>query len=82
MYKPRLVVSHFNRRLGIKMTTENKKITVGDVSQKTGISLKTLEQTWANGDNGIAQIHVPTADKLCRYFDCELWELVSFEDEQ
>lgn len=79
MYKPRLVVSHFNRRLGAKMQRENKKITISDVSKETGISLKTLEQTWANGE-GISQIHIPTADKLCRYFHCKLWELISFDE--
>lgn len=79
--KPRSLVSHFNRCLGTKMVKENKKITISDVSKETGISLKTLEQTWASSNGGILQIHVPTADKLCQYFNCKLWELISFEGE-
>lgn len=77
----RTLKSNFNRLLARKMESEDKAISLSDVSKETGITLKTLENTWSNKRvGGIDQIHKPTADKLCQYFNCDIGDLVSFND--
>lgn len=75
----RILKSKFNLLLARKMETEDKAISLSDVSKRTGITLKTLENTWSsNRIGGIGQIHRPTADKLCQYFDCDIGDLLTF----
>jgi DNA-binding Xre family transcriptional regulator len=70
--------SHFNRMLGSKIAKEDRKISLIDVANEAGVSRKTLETTWTSGQY-LTQVHIPTAYKLCRYFDCGLCELISFD---
>lgn len=70
---------NFNRLLAEKALKEDSYISLREVAAETGITIKTLENTWSQNDKGIFQIHVPTADRLCQYFDCDFGDLVSFE---
>jgi len=70
--------SNFPRLLGKKMDIENRVIELSDVAKSTGISLRTLENTW-NGKHHIHQLHAPTVIKLCAYFVCKIGDLVAIE---
>lgn len=61
-----------------KSFRERKRITLGEVSKETGISRATLTRI-ANvpGHN----TNTETLDILCRYFQCEPGELLTFMDE-
>ena len=75
----RILKSKFNLLLAEKMEAEDKAISLSDVAKETGITLKTLENTWSsNRIGGIDQVHCPTADKLCQYFDCDIGDLLTF----
>ena len=75
----RILKSKFNLLLAKKMEAEDKAISLSDVAKETGITLRTLENTWSsNRVGGIDQIHRPTADKLCQYFNCDIGDLLTF----
>lgn len=58
-----------------KSFNENRRITIGEVAEETGVSRVTLSKM-ANqrGYNTVTD----NLDKLCIYFDCEISELVEF----
>jgi len=58
-----------------KSFNENRRITIGEVAEETGVSRVTLSKM-ANqrGYNTVTD----NIDKLCIYFDCEVSELVEF----
>ena len=58
-----------------KSFNENRRITIGEVAEETGVSRVTLSKM-ANqrGYNTVTD----NLDKLCIYFDCEVSELVEF----
>ena len=70
---------HFNRLLANKAAKHNTIIRLKDVSSETGVSEKALGN-WSNG--GLSQIHLGVAYQLCRYFECDLGELVSFNGDE
>lgn len=77
----RVLKSNFNQLLARKIEREDKIISLSDVSKETSVTLKTLENTWSSGSE-IHQVHVPTADKLCQYFDCDIGTLLSFRSKK
>lgn len=63
------------QQLDKKSFAEKRRITLKEVSEKTGISRNTLSRI-ANvpGYN----TNTDTIDALCRYFECSLMELLEF----
>lgn len=61
--------------LAVKQQQLGKKITLTEVSEKTGISRMTLYRAINFSDYGLT---TDTLDKLCGFFQCDLGELVTY----
>lgn len=68
-----------NNRFGIllaeKSMKERRRIPISEVTEKTGITWKTLQQ-WAN--NTVTRFDAPVIEGLCRYFKCTPGELLEY----
>ncbi|MFM9834484.1 MAG: helix-turn-helix domain-containing protein [Methylophilaceae bacterium] len=53
----------------------NRKITINEVAETTGISRMTLFRMMKNTSHNTVTDHL---DSLCTFFDCELHELVRY----
>lgn len=62
-----------------KSFREKRRITLSEVSEKTGISRATLTRI-ANVPGNVT--NTDTINALCKYFECEPGELLSYVEEQ
>lgn len=77
----RSLLIHFSELLETKMNQENRFISLDEVSLATSVTTKTLGTNWVESNaRNILQIHVPTAIRLCQYFECSFGDLVSFDE--
>lgn len=65
--------------LGEKQTRENRVINVVTLSKETGIPKQTL-YNWLSGDT--TMFAGPIIEKLCRYFGCDVGDLLTIIDER
>jgi putative transcriptional regulator len=54
----------------------NRKITITEISNQTGISRMTLNRIMRDEYHNTVIIHV---DKLCGFFECQIGDLLSYE---
>lgn len=62
-----------------KAAAWGRKITLNELANATGISRMTLSRMINNRGYSTVTSHL---DKLCRFFECELHELIKYEPEQ
>jgi putative transcriptional regulator len=71
-----------NNRFGIllaeKRITEKRRISLSEVSEKTGISRGALH-SWEN--NTVTRFDMPIMDALCIYFNCSPGDLFEIHKE-
>lgn len=65
--------------LGEKQTRENRVINVVTVAKETGIPKQTL-YNWLSGDT--TMFSGPIIEKLCRYFNCDVGDLLTIVEAQ
>lgn len=63
----------FVKLLDDKRFAENRKITINEVAEKTGIGRATLTRI-SNDQNYAVGTHI--IDKLCDYFDCDVGDIL------
>ena len=56
-----------------KQVEENRMLTAAQVARESGVHRFTINN-WLSGD--VARVDEVTAMKLCRYFECDLSDLV------
>lgn len=61
-----------------KIFQERRRITLNEVSEKTGISRPTLTRI---GNIAGYNTNTDTVDALCKYFDCTPCELLKYVDD-
>jgi len=62
-----------------KSKADRKRLTLREVQRETGISLYTLT---AIASDSIKEYPVDVLEKLLRYFDCDIGDLLTFEEEE
>jgi len=75
-----MVVYKFSRLLEERQRKENKRITLVEVSEKTGISRNTLSKI-ADPRGGYTT-NTEILEKLCQYFECKIQDLIEFKMEE
>ena len=73
------VQNRFEELLAIKSRKEGRSISRRDVEVETGISLTSI-QNWANNRN--TQYNVRQILAFCKYFKCNIGDLLILVDEQ
>jgi putative transcriptional regulator len=66
-------------RIAEKEFREKSRIKVIDISEATGINRMTLSKLLNHHD---ANIQTDILDRLCRYFECQVADLVEYVDEK
>lgn len=74
-----MVKQRFKQLLLEKSAREGRTVTQKEVSEATGLTEAVLTQ-WAKGR--VKQAQFETIEKLCKYFDCGVEDLISFDPEQ
>lgn len=64
--------------MGEKQSRENRQISQSEVADATGLTRQAISK-WARGD--ITQFNSETVEKLCKYFDCQIGDLLYIEEE-
>jgi len=67
--------NNLHRLIQQKELTENRKIGIRELALESGVSFSTLYRILNQGD--IPKI--PTIERLCRYFNCEIGDLIYIE---
>ena len=70
---------NFVKLLARKQEAENKRISLSDVSESTGIAYTTL-QRWERGE--ISRIDFAIVQPLCDYFNCKMSDLIQYSPPQ
>lgn len=74
-----MIYSALKQLIAKKEIEERRKISYRTISKETGISTGTLVRLC--DFNGITKIEAKTIDTLCRYFKCEVGDLLKFFDD-
>lgn len=74
-----LIRNRFKILLAQKEAVEGRKYTYDDIRQITGVSPTTLSN-YAQGT--VTRFDEPTLVALCKFFDCELAELIEYPPDQ
>ena len=64
----------------LKETRKAKKMTQKALAEKSGVNLRTL-QDYEQGHKDINKAEAMTVYKLSEALDCNVWELLEFENE-
>lgn len=64
--------------IGQKQVNENRVINVATIADETGLSRQTI-YTWLNND--LRRVEVDTIEALCKYFKCNVGDLLTVVDE-
>jgi putative transcriptional regulator len=73
------VNNRFALLLAEKGMKEKRRVSIAEVSRKTGIAERTL-QSWARND--VTRYDAPVIEALCTYFGCQVGELIIHEATQ
>lgn len=73
------VSNRFAILLGEKITKEKRNISIAEVARSTGIAARTL-LVWYN--NQITRYDKPVIEALCKYFECDVCQLIVCESDQ
>lgn len=65
---------HLKELIAEKEFTEKRRITIGGISQETGINRMTLSKIINHPGHSTVTDNL---DKLCNYFDCSIEQLVT-----
>ncbi len=65
---------HLKELIAEKEFTEKRRITIGEISQETGINRMTLSKIINHPGHSTVTDNL---DKLCNYFDCSIEQLVT-----
>ncbi|WP_252180114.1 helix-turn-helix transcriptional regulator [Endozoicomonas sp. 4G] len=66
-----MIKCHLSRMMG------EKRLKIADVSRETGINRGTVTRLYH--ENAV-RVEFEVLEKLCRYFDCEIGELLNLQD--
>lgn len=77
--KNEMIYSALKQLIAKKEIEERRKISYRTISKETGISTGTLVRLC--DFNGITKIEAKTIDTLCRYFKCDVGDLLKFYDD-
>ena len=75
----RMIYSTLKQLIAKKEVEERRKISYRTVAAETGLSTGTLVRLC--DFTGITKIEAKTIDALCRYFNCEVGDLLKFYDD-
>lgn len=75
----RMVYSTLKQLIAKKEIEERRKISYRTLAEETGLSTGTLVRMC--DFTGITKVEAKTIDTLCRYFKCELGDLLKFYDD-
>jgi putative transcriptional regulator len=64
--------------MGEKQAKENRSINQTDVAEATGLTRAAISK-WARGE--ITQFNSETIERLCKYFNCGIGDLLYIEEE-
>lgn len=64
--------------IGQKQVNENRVINVATIADETGLSRQTI-YSWLN--NELQRVEVGTIEALCRYFKCDVGDLLTIVDQ-
>lgn len=64
--------------MGEKQSKENRAISQAEVAAATGLTRQAISK-WARGE--ITQFNSETVERLCKYFDCQIGELLYIDEE-
>ncbi len=65
---------HLKELIAEKEFTEKRRITIGEISQETGINRMTLSKIINHPGHSTVTDNL---DKMCNYFDCSIEQLVT-----
>jgi DNA-binding Xre family transcriptional regulator len=60
-----------------KEQREKQRITQTKLAQEIGVSIHTIG-SWLRND--VTKFEAPIVERLCEYFQCELWDLLVLEE--
>lgn len=66
---------HLKKMIAEKELNDNRKITIKEIAEKTGINRMTLSKIINHRDHNTVTDNLA---KLCAYFDCSLNELATY----
>lgn len=69
---------HLKRLIADKETKESRRISLGEISEVTGIHVSTLSRL---ANHRSTDTTTANLDKLCRYFKCSVAELIEYAEE-
>ncbi len=69
----------FKQLLDDKTFKERRRITIGEVSERSGVSRGTITRILNTAGYNT---NTDTIDSLCRYFECQPGDLLQFVDEE
>lgn len=70
---------NFVKLLARKQEADNKRISLSDISESTGVAYTTL-QRWERGE--ISRIDFQIVQSLCDYFECKMSDLIQYAPPQ
>lgn len=70
------IINRFGVLVAEKSAKEKRRVSIAEVSRDTGIGQRTLLQ-WAH--NSITRYDAPVIEALCRYFACQVGDLLTYE---
>jgi len=70
-----MIKSHLDDLLQKKAATENRKITLRIVAEETELSVNTIQRLKTISSESV---HYSTLDKLCRYFQVTINDLIEY----
>jgi len=76
---PGKIVNQFRILLAQKATKMQQNIALMDVQRETGIAWSTLN-SWAN--NQVTRYDAPVIQSLCDYFNCQVGDLLVYENDR
>lgn len=69
---------HLKKLIADKEFAEKRRVTIGEISESTGINRMTLSKILNHPGHSTVTDNL---DKLCSYFDCKIEDLVTYVEE-
>jgi len=73
------IITYFGVLLALKEIRDNRKYTLKDIHDATGLAVSTLCQF---SNNKARRLEKPTLISLCNFFECNLSDLLKLVDEE
>lgn len=70
-----MIISHLKGLISVKEQKEGRQITYATIMAETGVSTNTITKVAKGTFKMIGKV---TLDKLCRYFDCQVNDILEY----